>query len=57
VKYVQKNPVPVPAFGATQAVRTTMETVFDWKYALEQQNLVALYEKGKAATWNATDLD
>jgi len=57
VKYVQKNPVPVPAFGATQAVQTTMETVFDWKYALEQQNLVALYEKGKAATWNATDLD
>jgi hypothetical protein len=57
VKYVQKNPIPVPAFGATQAVQTTMETVFDWKYALEQQNLVALYEKGKAATWNATDLD
>jgi len=57
VKYIQMNPIPVPAFGAAQAVRTTMETVFDWKYALEQQNLMALYEKGKAATWNATDLD
>jgi hypothetical protein len=34
-----------------------MDTIFDWKYALEQQNLLALYEKGKAATWNAADLD
>ncbi len=57
MKYLQKNPVPVPTFGASQAVQTTMETVFDWKYALEQQNLLTLYEKGKAATWNATDLD
>ncbi len=34
-----------------------METVFDWKYALEKQGLMALYEKGKSAAWNATDLD
>jgi hypothetical protein len=57
VKYIQNNPVPVPAFGAAQSVRSTLETVFDWKYALDQQNLMSLYEKGKAATWNATDLD
>ncbi|HME68483.1 MAG TPA: hypothetical protein VKM54_01275 [Myxococcota bacterium] len=29
---------------------------FDWQYALRQQNRLALYEKGKAATWNAADL-
>jgi uncharacterized ferritin-like protein (DUF455 family) len=34
-----------------------MDTVFDWQYALEEQGLMALYEKGKAATWNAVDLD
>ena len=57
MKYEQHNPIPVPEFGAYQSVKTTMDTVFDWKYELERQNLLALYEKGKAATWNASDLD
>jgi hypothetical protein len=57
VKYLQNNPIPIPSFGASTSVGTTMDTIFDWKYALEQQNLLALYEKGKAATWNAADLD
>jgi len=56
VDYEQRNPVPLPAVGADQSVRTTMDTVFDWQYALRRQNLLALYEKGKAATWNASDL-
>ena len=34
--------------GASTAVGTTLDTVFDWQYALEQQGLMALYEKGKA---------
>jgi hypothetical protein len=57
VKYFQHNPVPLPSFGASQSVKTTMDSVFDWQYALEEQGLMALYEKGKAATWNAVDLD
>ena len=57
MKYVQNNPVPLPAVGASQSVRSTIDTVFDWEYALRQQNLLALYEKGKAAAWNAADLD
>jgi hypothetical protein len=57
VKYIQNNPIPVPSFGASTAVATTMDTVFDWQYALENDGMLALYEKGKAATWNANDLD
>ncbi len=57
MKYQQHNPVPVPATGATHEVQATIASVFDWQYALEKQNLMALYEKGKAATWNTTDLD
>jgi hypothetical protein len=57
MKYTQKNPLPLPAIGASQSVRSTIETIFDWEYALRQQNLLALYEKGKAAAWNASDLD
>ncbi|MEZ4224295.1 MAG: ferritin-like domain-containing protein [Polyangiaceae bacterium] len=55
--YSQRNPVPLPTMGATQSVRSTIDTVFDWQYSLERQKLMALYEKGKAASWNATDLD
>jgi hypothetical protein len=55
--YDQKNPVPLPEGGAYQSVRATIDTVFDWQYSLKQQKLLALYEKGKAATWNAADLD
>jgi hypothetical protein len=34
-----------------------MTSIFDWEYALERENLLALYEKGKANAWNASDLD
>jgi len=57
VKYVQKNPVPLPASGAFGQVRTTLDAVFDWEYALKRQNLLALFEKGKALNWNANELD
>jgi hypothetical protein len=57
VNYEQRNPIPIPASGAFGHVEATIDTVFDWKYALEQRGLLALYEKGKAATWNASDLD
>ena len=58
MQYTQNNPLPLakdsPAF---QSVTSTMQTVFDWKYALEKQNLLNLYEKGKTLAWNANDLD
>jgi hypothetical protein len=57
VKYVQKNPVPLPATGAFGEVRTTLDAVFDWEYALKRQNLLTLFEKGKALNWNANELD
>ena len=57
MKYFQKNPIPVPSFGASTSVVTTMDSVFDWQYSLEKQDMLALYEKGKTATWNANDLD
>ncbi len=57
MKYTQHNSVPLPAGAASHAVQTTMDSVFDWQYALEKQNLLALYEKGKAASWNTSDLD
>ena len=34
-----------------------VETVFTWDYDDGRDKLLALYEKGKANTWNATDLD
>ncbi|MDJ0786272.1 MAG: ferritin-like domain-containing protein [Myxococcota bacterium] len=57
MKYQQTNPVPVPASGPYGEVEATMHSVFDWEYALRRQNLLTLYEKGKANNWNATDLD
>lgn len=57
MKYIQNNPIPVPSFGASTAVVTTMDSVFDWQYSLENDGMLALYEKGKTATWNANDLD
>jgi hypothetical protein len=57
VKYLQRNPVPLPASGAFGEVRTTLDAVFDWEYALKRQNLLALFEKGKALNWNANELD
>lgn len=57
MQYVQRNPLPIPPGGPYESIRATIDTIFDWKYALEQQNLLSLYEKGKAQTWNASDLD
>ncbi len=57
MKYFQSNPIPVPSFGASTAVNTTLDTVFDWQYSLENDGMMALYEKGKTATWNANELD
>jgi hypothetical protein len=57
MQYEQRNPVPIPASGDTQRVQSTIEAVFDWHYRLKRQKLMELYEKGKAATWNAADLD
>ena len=57
MKYAQKNRVPLPASGASQSVPVAMDTRFDWEYALERESLLALYEKGKVLTWNASDLD
>jgi hypothetical protein len=57
MKYEQRNPLPIPESGAYHSVKATIDTVFDWQYALEKQNLMALYEKGKELSWNATDLD
>ncbi len=57
MQYVQRNPLPIPESGAYQAVKATMESIFDWQYELKRQNLLGLYEKGKAASWNATELD
>ncbi len=55
--YEQHNPIPVPEAGDHKAVKATTETIFDWEYALAQKNLLSLYEKGKNATWNASDVD
>lgn len=55
--YRQSNPVPVPQSGPFQQVRATMDAVYDWQYALEDQKLLSLYEKGKQLSWNATDLN
>jgi hypothetical protein len=57
MEYLQKNPLPLPTTGAFGEVEGTISTVFDWEYALRQQNLLALYEKGKKLNWNARDLD
>jgi len=57
MQYTQKNPVPMPESGAYESVKATIDTVFDWQYALEDEKLLALYEKGKALSWNANDID
>jgi len=56
VNYEQRNPVPLPEDGPSHGVAARFDTFFDWRYALEQQSLLRLYEKGKAASWNATEL-
>jgi hypothetical protein len=57
VRFEQRNPLPTGPRGAYASVRSTVETVFDWCYALEKKNLLALYEKGKFASWKADDLN
>ena len=57
MRYQQHNPLPIPAIGKVQHVQSTIDAVFDWQYELKRQKLMDLYEKGKAATWNATDID
>jgi hypothetical protein len=56
MQYPQHNPLPIPASGEFQKVRGTLDVVFDWHYELKRSKLLELYEKGKANTWNATDL-
>ena len=56
MQYPQHNPLPIPASGEFQKVRGTIDAVFDWHYELKRTKLLELYEKGKANTWNATDL-
>jgi hypothetical protein len=57
MQYTQHNPLPLPAGGAYEPLKATIDTVFDWQYALKRQNLLNLYEKGKTLAWNANDLD
>jgi hypothetical protein len=57
MQYTQNNPLPLPAGGAYEGLKATVDTVFDWQYELKKQNLLNLYEKGKTLAWNANDLD
>ena len=58
MQYTQHNPLPLPKDGTVfESLKGTIDTVFDWKYALEKQGLLNLYEKGKTLAWNANDLD
>src|SRR3989442_5835660 len=57
MQYVQRNPLPMPPGGAYESMKATIDSVFDWQYELKKQNLLNLYEKGKALAWNANDLD
>jgi hypothetical protein len=57
MRYDQHDPLPLPSSAPREAIESEMDTVFDWQYALEHRNLLSLYEKGKLATWNASDLD
>jgi len=57
MQYTQRNPLPLPVGGPFESLNATIDTVFDWQYALRKQNLMNLYEKGKALAWKASDLD
>ena len=56
MQYAQPNPLPIPPTGPYEQLRATIDTVLDWQYELRRQNLLTLYEKGKALTWNASDV-
>jgi hypothetical protein len=55
--YPQKNPLPIPSVGSHEEIESTIKTVFDWQYALEEEKLLHLYDKGKRLSWNADELD
>jgi hypothetical protein len=55
--YPQNTPLPTPPVGSQESVPCALETVFDWEYKLDRTKLMALYEKGKAATWNANEIN
>ncbi|MGD9764771.1 MAG: ferritin-like domain-containing protein [Candidatus Binatia bacterium] len=58
MQYTQRTALPLPAGTPPyELVPATTTTGFDWRYALEKENLLNLYEKGKALAWNANDLD
>ena len=57
MKYDQTNPLPVPGSGAVESIPSSFDSTFDWEYALQREELLNLYEKGKARSWNASDLD
>ena len=57
MKYEQKNPLPLPPVGASEVMPATVNTTFDWQYSLDREELMDLYEKGKAMSWNSADLD
>ncbi|MFN7953741.1 MAG: ferritin-like domain-containing protein [bacterium] len=57
MQYTQRNPVPMPDGGPFRSVRSTIDTIFDWQYALDERKLMALYEKGTRLQWRAEDLD
>ncbi|TMA83399.1 MAG: hypothetical protein E6J77_14420, partial [Deltaproteobacteria bacterium] len=57
MQYTQRNPLPIPPGGPYEPIKATIDSVFDWQYALRQANLLNLYEKGKTLAWNANDLD
>ena len=60
---VRGFPVDVGINGATiegsglETVEAMTHTTWDWQYKLDKEKLMDLYEKGKAMTWNASDLD
>ena len=55
MNYTQLNPVPLPENGDEyNEIKSTIGTIFDWKYSLENKGLMGLYEKGKSLNWNAT---
>jgi hypothetical protein len=55
--YQQNNPIPLPEGHPFETISGTVDTVFDWQYALRRKNLLSLYEKGKALNWNASELN
>ena len=54
--YAQRNPLPIPSSGSHQRISATIDSIFDWEYALRRKELLHLYEKGKALNWNAAEL-